>query len=94
MAVVKHEKGTRGTDSTGRAVYVARVVEVKDVQGTLYRYWVVNEENGRPGTGYLRLLDIGGFVADADPPKKTKPAIEYEMSMIPQCEAIPVERRR
>ena len=80
--------GTRGLDQWDTPVRVVRACEVKGVKGLIYRYWVINEENGRPGSGPLRLLDIGQFTSTEDEVSKVKPVSEYRMQMMPECEAV------
>lgn len=92
MATVKYERGTCGRDQNGSACFVSRVVEVKDIKGTVYRYWVVDSEDEKPGTGPMRLLELGAFVGPGPSAKKVKREPEFIRVMIPACEAIPVRR--
>lgn len=63
MATVKYEPGQWGRDQLGVAVVVVTRKEVKDVKGTVHRYWVTD----RGIDGPMRLLDLGAFTAEAMP---------------------------
>ena len=85
-----HATGTRGVDQMGTVVWVVRAVEVKGVKGTIYRYWVTEDRD----VGFLRLLDIGQFVASEAPVENPKSESEYVSVMIPACESVPMKDRR
>lgn len=63
MATMKYEPGQWGRDQLGVAVAVVLRREVKDVKGTVYRYWVTD----RGFDGPMRLLDLGAFTAEPMP---------------------------
>ena len=79
-----YQVGQRGYDTAGTSCYVARASRVLGAEFELWRYWVVDEVDGKPGEGRVRLLKIGEFVASGEPMGKIVPRSTAEQTLMPE----------
>lgn len=84
MATVKYEPGQWGRDQWGNPVIVVMRREMKDVRGTVYRYWVTDRTMDSP----MRLLDLGAFTAEAMPEVVYAEPEAVTQTIVPGFEAI------